>query len=39
MDDPAAAERMGRAGAARGAALRWDATVARLIGGAAPAAV
>jgi glycosyltransferase involved in cell wall biosynthesis len=33
MDDPAAAERMGRAGAARAAELTWDATVARLLGG------
>jgi glycosyltransferase involved in cell wall biosynthesis len=39
MDDPAAAERMGRAGAARGATLRWDTTVARLLGGAVSAAV
>jgi hypothetical protein len=39
MDDPAAAERMGRAGAARGATLRWDTTVARLLGDAAPAPV
>jgi len=39
MDDPAAAERMGRAGAARGATLRWDTTVARLLGGAVTAAV
>ncbi len=36
MDDRAGAERMGRAGATRGAALRWDATVARLIGAAPP---
>jgi glycosyltransferase involved in cell wall biosynthesis len=32
-DDPAAAERMGRAGAARAAALTWPDTVARLLGG------
>ncbi|MGE0362147.1 MAG: glycosyltransferase family 4 protein [Vicinamibacterales bacterium] len=33
MDDAAAAERMGRAGAARAAALSWPNTVARLLGG------
>jgi glycosyltransferase involved in cell wall biosynthesis len=39
MDDPAAAERMGAAGAARGAALRWDRTVARLLDGSPDTAV
>jgi glycosyltransferase involved in cell wall biosynthesis len=39
MDDPDAAERMGRAGAARGATLRWDDTVTRLLGRTASAAV
>jgi len=32
MDDRAAAERLGRAGAARAATLTWPATVARLLG-------
>ena len=32
MDDRDAAERMGRAGRERGAALRWDETVRRLLG-------
>jgi glycosyltransferase involved in cell wall biosynthesis len=32
IDDPAAAERMGRAGAARAAELTWDDTVTRLLG-------
>lgn len=37
MDDPAAAERLGTAGAARAATLTWPATVARLLGtGEAP---
>lgn len=39
IDDPAGAERMGRAGGVRGATLRWEATVRRLLGGAASAAV
>jgi glycosyltransferase involved in cell wall biosynthesis len=39
MDDAAEAERMGRAAAARAATLRWDATVARLLGGDVSAAV
>jgi glycosyltransferase involved in cell wall biosynthesis len=33
MDDAAAAERMGQAGAARAATLRWDATVDALLHG------
>ena len=39
IDDRAGAERMGRAGAARGAELSWPATVARLLGEAAGPAV
>jgi glycosyltransferase involved in cell wall biosynthesis len=35
VGDRAAAERMGAAAAARAATLRWDATVARLLGGSA----
>ena len=37
IDDPVAAERMGRAGERRGATLRWDDTVTRLLGQPAPA--
>ncbi len=39
IDDRAGAERMGRAGAVRGAELSWPATVARLLGEAAGPAV
>ena len=39
MDDPAGAERLGRAGAARAAELTWPATVERLLGRASQSPV